>query len=81
MVFSKKSSSFKGDGILLFQNVSTAIQAESIIKKADYEVRLIAPPPELRIGCDLALEINLVERNGMERLLKEKGLENSSLKD
>lgn len=72
MVFSKKGASFKGDGIVIFQDVSQAIQAEKVIKGAGYEVKLIAPPPEFRMGCDLALEINLVERAGLERLLKGK---------
>ena len=68
----KGKIAFKGDGIIIFQEVSHAIQAEKLIKGAGYEVKLIAPPPELRMGCDLALEINLVERNGIERLMKEK---------
>lgn len=72
MVSSKKSIAFKGDGIIIFEDVSQAIQAEKVIRNAGYEVRLIAPPPQFRTGCDLALEINLVERTGMERLLKEK---------
>ena len=72
MFFGKKGASFKGDGVIIFQDVSQAIQAEKVIKGAGHEVKLIAPPPEFRMGCDLALEINLVERAGMERLLKEK---------
>ena len=68
----KKSVAFKGDGIIIFKDVSQAITAEKVIKGAGYESKLIAPPPELRMGCDLALEINLVERPGIERLLKEK---------
>jgi len=68
----KKSVAFKGDGIIIFKDVSQAITAEKVIKGAGYEIKLIAPPPELRMGCDLALEINLVERPGIERLLKEK---------
>ena len=72
MVFDKKVA-FKGDGIIIFQDVPQAIQAEKIVRGAGHGVKLIAPPPELRIGCDLALEINLVERAVMERLFKEKG--------
>ncbi len=68
----KDKIALKSDGIIIFQEVSGAIQAEKIIKGAGYEVKLIAPPPELRMGCDLALEINLVESNGIKRLLKEK---------
>ena len=33
--------------------------------------KLVAPPPALRKGCDLALEVNLVEQLGIERALKE----------
>lgn len=68
----KDKIALKGDGIIIFQEVSGAIQAEKIIKGACYEVKLIAPPPELRMGCDLALEINLVESAGIERLMQEK---------
>jgi hypothetical protein len=67
----KKNIAFQGDGIIIFEEVSHAIQAEKLIKGNGYEVKLIAPPPELRMGCDLALEVNLVESNGIERALKE----------
>lgn len=72
MVSTEKIAPFKGDGIIIFQDVSHAIRAEKIIKEAGYQVKLVAPPPNLRMGCDLALEINLVERTGMERLFKER---------
>jgi len=68
----KKKLSFEGGGLVLFMDVHDAMQAEKILKGADYAVKLVAPPPELRRGCDLALEINLVEQPGIERLLKEK---------
>jgi hypothetical protein len=69
-----KKSAFEGGGLVLFDAVQPAMQAERVLKKADYRVRLVAPPPELRKGCDLAVEINLVEQPGIERLLKEKGI-------
>ena len=72
MALNKKSVAFKGDGIVIFNDTSQAITAEKVIKGAGYQIKLIAPPPEMRMGCDLALEINLVERPGIERLLKEK---------
>ena len=72
MLSGNKNAPFKGDGIIIFQDVSHAIQAEKIVKGVGYQVKLIAPPPQLRMGCDLALEINLVERVGIERLFKEK---------
>ena len=75
MVFAKEKqtakTSFDGGGIVIFQEVSHAIAAEKVIRGSGYEVKLVAPPPELRMGCDLAIEINLVEQAGIERLLKE----------
>jgi hypothetical protein len=63
---------FEGGGLVLFQEVQHAIAAEKVLAAAGYEVRLVAPPPELRKGCDLALEINLVEQPGIERVLTQK---------
>jgi hypothetical protein len=68
----KKKPSFEGGGLVLFMDVHDAMAAEKVLKQSDYAVKLVAPPPELRKGCDLALEINLVEQPGIERLLKEK---------
>ncbi len=69
----KDSAAFKGDGIIIFQDVAQAIQGEKIMKKAGYDVRLIAPPPQYRIGCDLSLEIDLSNAGRIEDLFKEKG--------
>ena len=74
MVFSKdKKSVFQGDGIIIFQDVAQAIQAEKIMRKAGYALRLLAPPPQYRMGCDLALEIDLAGQAGIEQLFREKG--------
>lgn len=63
---------FIGDGIIIFHDVAGAMKGERTVRSSGYEVRLVAPPPELRMGCDLALEFNLVEQAGIERLFKEK---------
>ena len=65
---------FEGGGLVLFQEVQHAMIAEKALKAAGYIVKLVAPPPELRKGCDLAVEINLVEQPGVERVLIEKDL-------
>ena len=57
---------------MVFEDVQDAMMAEKVLRKADYRFKLVAPPPELRRGCDLALEINLVEQPGIERALEEK---------
>jgi hypothetical protein len=68
----KKEPAFEGGGLVLFEQVQDAMLAEKALAKADYIVRLVAPPPELRRGCDLAVAINLVEQPGIERTLREK---------
>jgi len=57
---------------VLFESVEEAMGGERALKAADIENRLVAPPPELRRGCDLALEINLVEKPAVERALQER---------
>ena len=70
MAFLKRSKKgFAGGGLVLFEEVQEAMKAERVLKTAGYPSRLVAPPPELRRGCDLAVEINLVEQPGIERLL------------
>ena len=67
----KQKTEFEGGGLVLFMEVQDATMAERVLKKANYMVKLVAPPPELRKGCDLAVEINLVEQLGLERALTE----------
>jgi len=71
----KKEQSFDGEGLLLFAQVPDAMKSEKILKNSGYIIKLVAPPPALRKGCDLALQINLVEQPGIERTLKEKDAE------
>ena len=71
--FSKKENfpdNTAGIGLVVFYVVEEAIKAEKIIRKAGYSCKLVAPPPDLRKGCDLALEIDLLEQPAIERLLK-----------
>ena len=76
MAFLKKQNKvkFEGGGLVLFDEVQHAMLAEKALKSAGYIVRLVAPPPELRKGCDLAVEINLVEQPGIQRTLDKKDI-------
>jgi hypothetical protein len=76
MAFLKKQNKvkFEGGGLVLFDEVQHAMLAEKALKSAGYIVKLVAPPPELRKGCDLAVEINLFEQPGIERVLREKDM-------
>lgn len=70
----QKISSKRGKGLIILNNVSEAMLAENILSTNGYEVKGVAPPPEIRKGCDLAIKFNLVNRLGVERILKEKNL-------
>ena len=70
----KRNTAFEGGGLVLFMEVQDAMQAEKVLKNAGYTAKLVAPPPELRKGCDLAVEINLVEKPGIERLFNQKNV-------
>jgi len=75
----KRRAGFEGGGLVLFREVADAMRGEAILKEAGYLVKLVAPPPELRKGCDLALEVPLVERLGVERALGERDVPYVSL--
>lgn len=70
-----KEASKKGKGLIILNEVSEAMQAEKMLKSFGYEVRGVAPPPEIRKGCDLAVEFNLVDQLGVERLLRRGNLD------
>jgi hypothetical protein len=70
-----KKTSGEGGGLVLFSDVQAALKAEKILKNASYTIKLVAPPPKLRRGCDLAVEINIVEQMGIERLFHEKDVQ------
>jgi len=61
-------------GFLAFENTSEVIKAESLIRGNGWKVNVMAPPPELRSGCDLVIEFPLVEQLNILRLLEENSL-------
>lgn len=56
-------------GLIILKDVREAMKAEEILKTAGYDVRVVAPPPQVRVGCDLSIEISLIDRLGAERSL------------
>lgn len=47
-------------GILIFRHTSEVIRAETLLKEAGLDVSVKGPPPEVRTGCDLAIQFPLV---------------------
>lgn len=69
----------RGVGLILFSAVKEGMVAEAALKKAGLEVAAVVPPEELRKGCDVAVRFNMVERLGVERFLKDKGVKFHSI--
>ena len=60
-------------GILVFENTSEVIRAERILKENGWDIRVMGPPPEIRSGCDLIIEIPLIEELNILRTLEDAG--------
>jgi len=61
-------------GILVFEHTSDVIQAEIVLKKTGWKVRVMGPPPEIQTGCDLVIEIPLIEELNITRELSQKNI-------
>lgn len=61
-------------GILVFENTSEVIRAESVLKTDGWQVRVMGPPPEIRSGCDLVIEFPVIEELNILRALREAGV-------
>lgn len=60
--------------IVLFENSRSAIRAEHVLKRQGFSVRLAAPPPEIRRGCDLCLRIDARQQLMVLQRLDEEGI-------
>jgi len=60
----------KPKGILLYASVQEVIHTHKMLSAQGFQVRLVAPPPEMRIGCDLAIEFDLIEQEAVETIIK-----------
>ena len=72
---SKKLKPERGKGLILLNEMPEVFNAEKLLKDANYNIKIVAPPLQLRKGCDLAVEIDIVERTGIERILLENKLQ------
>jgi hypothetical protein len=70
----KDSPSRAGLGILVFENTSQVIQAEKALRKNDWEIRVMGPPPQIQTGCDLVIEFALIKKLAIMRFLDNLGL-------
>jgi hypothetical protein len=61
-------------GLLIFENTSEVIRAERVLKAKGRDIRVMGPPPEIRSGCDLVIEIPLIEELNILRTLQNEGV-------
>ena len=61
-------------GFLVFENTSEVIQAENLLKKKGWVIRVMGPPPEIRRGCDLVIEFPLIEELKITKILQDAGI-------
>ena len=53
-------------GLLIFDSVNDVIHAEATLKMAAFaNIKVVAPPPQYRTGCDLAIRFPIMERMGI----------------
>ena len=57
-------------GLLVFETTGAVIQAEKLLKKNGWEIRVMGPPPEIRQGCDLVIEFPLIEELRILKVLE-----------
>lgn len=62
-------------GMLIFRHTSEVIEAESLLKQAGVPVSVKGPPPEVRTGCDLAIEFPLIAELKVSQILAEARIE------
>jgi hypothetical protein len=58
-------------GLLIFSDTSTVMHVEQILKEENYEIRLVSPPPQYRTGCDLCVEVLMVEAPEITKMLRQ----------
>ena len=58
-------------GVVLFGTVQEVIRVQKLLQAQGFRVRLVAPPPEVRVGCDLAVEFELIEQETLEAAIKQ----------
>jgi len=58
-------------GILIFEHTSDVIRAESSLKEAGINAQVKGPPPEVRTGCDMAIEFPLTSGLRVSQVLAE----------
>lgn len=60
----------KEKALVVFDYIYFAMRARHFLEHAGYATREVAPPPEYRTGCDMALEIDAADVDAVEQILE-----------
>ncbi|THB71706.1 MAG: DUF3343 domain-containing protein [Desulfovibrio sp.] len=71
----ERNKKTRGRSLLVFEHTGEVIQAEKILKSHGLKTRVMGPPPEIRTGCDMVVEVPMVEELQVLKLLAEADLE------
>ena len=55
--------------VILLRTVRQGILTEKALKKEGYSAKKVAPPSDYRKGCEIAVEINLEDKEDIEKTL------------
>jgi hypothetical protein len=55
--------------VILLRTVRQGILTEKALKKEGYSAKKVAPPSDYRKGCEIAVEINLEDKEYIEKTL------------
>jgi hypothetical protein len=58
--------------LIVFDYIYHAMRGKHVLEQAGFKIKEVAPPPEYRTGCDLALELSAKDVDAAERVLEEK---------
>ena len=70
-----QKESRSGKAVVLLKTVREGILAEKALVKNGYAARKVAPPPEYRKGCEIAVEVDLIKKEEIVKILGERGIE------
>lgn len=57
-------------GVMAFAHTAEVIRAEAALKAAGFVVRVMGPPPDMRTGCDMVVEFELMREPVARRALE-----------
>lgn len=73
------SNKIEKKAVILLQTIKEGILTEKALVKKGFYAKKIAPPPEFRKGCEIAIEIRLCDKEDIIKTLKLYKIENQGI--